>query len=127
MKQQTPKGLIALVMLLLAGSVAGMLWMSRPTEPKQMAVLSVDGTVLQEIDLGAVTQGYTFLVEEVPGETNLVEVKPGAIGVVEANCPDALCVGQGFSQGTGKPIVCLPHRMVIDFRENEGTLDGYTG
>ena len=38
----------------------------------------------------------------------------GAISVTEADCPDGICVRQGKLTTAGVPIVCMPHRLVIE-------------
>lgn len=121
------KFLLVLLISMVLASVLGILWMAQDKPPSLFATLTIGGVVLERIDLSNVTTPYEFWVEEVEGQKNLISVKVGEIGVAEANCPDGLCIAQGFSSGTGRPIVCLPHRLVIDFSENEGTLDGYTG
>jgi len=42
-----------------------------------------------------------------------LEVKAGRIRVVESDCPDRLCMGQGWISGAGRTIVCLPHRIIV--------------
>ena len=83
-----------------------------------------DGQLLESISLGQVQDSYTIEITGDFGYTNRIEVQPGKIGVIWANCPDRLCVHQGFADTTTIPIVCLPNRLVIHLRpENEGTTD----
>ncbi len=122
-----PLGLMILAGVLFVGSVAGILWGSQTGTPKSLAVISVDGTHWETISLHQVTAPYTIELEPAPGQYNEILVAPGEISMAQANCPDGLCVAQGVSTGVGQPIVCLPHRVVINFRENEDSLDAYTG
>ena len=55
-----------------------------------------DGTVLQEIDLSRVREPYSFEVEAPDGGVNRIEVEPGRIRVADADCPDRICVSQGW-------------------------------
>ena len=82
-----------------------------------------DGVVLQRIELDRVTEAYTFSVDCPEGGTNVVEVRPGGIRVREADCPDRVCVGQGWLTDSAIPIVCLPHRLVIQLA-GEAAADG---
>ncbi|MCR5826081.1 MAG: NusG domain II-containing protein [Oscillospiraceae bacterium] len=82
-----------------------------------------DGVVLREIDLSAVREAYSFVVTWPDGGSNTVLVEPGRICVAEADCPDGLCVRQGWLSDRGAPLVCLPHRLVIRLK-GEGALDG---
>ena len=45
--------------------------------------------------------------------SNTIQVEPGRIRVLEADCPDQVCVRQGWISDEVTPIVCLPHRLVI--------------
>ena len=77
-----------------------------------VAVVSVDGEVLERIDLSKVRKTYDIEVTT-PYGNNTVHVEPGAISVTEADCPDHICVYQGKLTGSGIPIICMPHRLVI--------------
>ena len=72
-----------------------------------------DGTVIKEIDLSKVTREYSFTVEWKDGGYNVVRVVPGRICVYEADCPDQICVNQGWLTDQAAPIVCMPHRLII--------------
>ncbi len=76
-----------------------------------------DGEVIREIDLSRVREPYSFVVEDGNGGANRVSVEPGRICVSEANCPDGICVSQGWLSDQETPIVCLPHRLIIKIRD----------
>ena len=84
------------------------------------------GELLETIRLDTVTDEYIF---EVPGEggaSNTVCVRPGSIAIISANCPDQICVHQGFISTSLLPITCLPNRLVIRVREAATCLDDTT-
>lgn len=81
-----------------------------------IAEIYQEGILLTSIPLEEVQEPYTFIVTGEQGGENRVEVRPGSIGVVWADCPDRLCVSQGFIDDAGLPIVCLPNRLVIRLR-----------
>ncbi len=84
------------------------------------------GELLETIRLDTVTDEYIF---EVPGEggaSNTVCVRPGSIAIISANCPDQICVHQGFISTSLLPITCLPNRLVIRVREEAVCLDDTT-
>ena len=79
----------------------------------------------------------TFIIEGASGCVNEVEVRPGCIAIISADCPDKLCVHQGFISDSRLPITCLPNRLVIRLRpvsdsaasdsmESIGALDAVT-
>ena len=74
-----------------------------------VAVISVDGEELERVDLSKVRK-------EISTEygNNTVHIEPGAISVIAADCPDHVCVYQGKLTGSGIPIICMPHRLVIE-------------
>ena len=47
--------------------------------------------------------------------------------MIEADCPDRLCVKQKAICKNGETIVCLPHKVVVEIRsQEENLLDGQT-
>jgi len=80
-----------------------------------------DGEVVREIDLSQVTERYTFTLTASDGGTNTVEVQPGRIRVLDADCPDRICVEHGWLTDQAAPIVCMPHRLIIQLKEAPGT------
>lgn len=77
------------------------------------------GELLTSIDLSAVSQPYTFTVTGENGCTNEIEVRPDEVGIISADCPDKLCVHQGFISDSRLPITCLPNRLVIQLRPTD--------
>ena len=86
-----------------------------------VAVVSVDGEVLERIDLSKVRKPYDIDISTEYGH-NTVHVEKGAISVSEADCPDKVCMYQGRLTGSGIPIICMPHRLVIEIEG--GDIDG---
>ena len=79
-----------------------------------------DGVVLREIDLSRVTEAYSFVVTWQDGGSNTVLVEPGRVCVSEADCPDQICVRQGWLTDQAQPVVCLPHRLMLRVRDAAG-------
>lgn len=53
------------------------------------------------------------------GDTNVCEIKDGKAHMLEADCPDQLCVMQGDIDGHGGMIICLPNRVIIEGESGE--------
>lgn len=109
--------------LLLAGVlmifvVCSLFAILRPTgNPKNyVADIYQNGSLLQSIPLEEVTAPYHITVSGDNGCINEIEIRPGCIGIISANCPDKLCVHQGFISNSRLPITCLPNRVVIVLR-----------
>ena len=91
-----------------------------------IARILVDGEELRAIDL-ADAAAETFEVVSEDGYRNVVAVERGRIRVTEANCPDQVCVRQGWISDSATPIVCLPHGLVIELAGVEDGPDGAAG
>ena len=114
--------LLAAVLLLLGGALALFLWLTR--QAGGTVAVQIDGKVLMELPLSEDTQ----IVLGEGEHTNTLVIAGGAARVVEASCPDRICVGRGAVQYAGESIVCLPHRLVITIEGGaSGSLDGATG
>ncbi|MGI5935437.1 MAG: NusG domain II-containing protein [Oscillospiraceae bacterium] len=111
MDEKTKKWIILFGALFIAGCGAFLLLKSLGTGGA-IAKIYVDGELIESIDLNAVVLPYEFTVES-PRGYNKVLVEHGRISVIEADCPDHLCIKQGAIETDAIPIVCLPHRLVI--------------
>lgn len=113
---------ILLIAALLALSLAGVLLSMRGAGGR--AAVYQDGELLRTIDLTSAAP-YAFTVEG-PAGTNTVEVERGRVRVSRADCPDQVCVHQGWISTGAAPIVCLPNKLVIQV-EGGGSVDGVSG
>jgi len=62
-----------------------------------------------------------------PEGRNLVVVASGRVSISEADCPDKVCVRQGWISLTGESIVCLPHKLVVTIEGSDTVLDAVSG
>ena len=94
----------ALLALLLAGSAAFLLL--RPKGEGQVARVTLNGKVVEEIDLSRVEQPYTLTLEGPGGFSNTITVEQGRICVSKAGLsrPDLRAI-RGISP-TGRPPLC---------------------
>lgn len=103
--------LIFILVLLVCTAVTVMLYTGAPEA--SVAEIYQDGQLIKTIDLNQVKEPYSFVIEDESGGSNTVLVEPGRICISEADCPDQICVHQGWLKDSAAPIVCLPHRLVI--------------
>lgn len=116
------------LMLIAALALAGLLLLL-PLKLNQragsVAVVRVDGEVVARLPLA---EDAECPVETGGVVSNIVRVGGGAVRVIEANCPDQLCVRKGAARYAGDGIVCLPNRVVVEIvGEDELDLDAVTG
>lgn len=89
-----------------------------------VAQIVQDGTVIREIDLSQVKEEFRFVLPSPHGGSNTVLVQPGRICIEEADCPDQICVMQGWLSDQAMPLVCLPHGLIITIKAStDGTAD----
>lgn len=79
------------------------------------AVVQVNGSVYKEIPLSEHHGTDTFTIQTADGY-NTVVVKDQKIGIIEADCPDKICISEGFISKPGATAVCLPHKVLIEVR-----------
>ena len=120
MQKKTLKNDILLIsaLLLLALAAWGVLRLTR--DAGNEAVVTVDGQIVLTVPL---SREVTLTVGEDLGFRNVVEVSGGRVRVSDADCPDRLCVRQGWIRYSGESIVCLPHKLVVTVRGSEHDLD----
>lgn len=120
MKQKTLKNDIVLILalLLLALLAWGVLRVTK--KPGGEAVVTVDGVLVATLPLSIEAR---LPVGAERGFLNVVEVADGRVRVLEADCPDRLCVRQGWIRYDGESIVCLPHKLVVSIRGGGQDLD----
>lgn len=120
--------LLAAIILLLAAAGLAAWWWQRG-ESEVIATIYVNDEVYASYDLSAITDTETFTIGE-PGAQNTISVSPEGIAVIDADCPDQVCVHQGTRSHGPTPIVCLPHHLSIRFSEknpDDDSLDAVAG
>ncbi len=107
--------LTVLLILLCLFSLAALL---KPAEKEASYTADIyqNGILIMSIPLNEDTETRLFTITGENGCVNEVEVRPGSIGIRSADCPDKLCVRQGFISDSRLPITCLPNRLVIQLR-----------
>lgn len=104
------KDLLFIAAILLAASLAFFFFRPQPSESLSRAEISVDGKTVMELDL---SEDQVLTVDGAGGGYNRIQVRDGAVSVLEASCPDKVCVHTGTVRYPGETIVCLPNRMIV--------------
>ncbi|MCM1118130.1 MAG: NusG domain II-containing protein [bacterium] len=118
------------ILIILTGSVLA-LFLARSgaaaeTNAPYTAYIYQNGHLTQTIPLSQIQQTYTFTVETAAGGSNTVEISPDGVAVTQADCPDQICVQQGRITNSLLPITCLPHRLVIELKQENASADALT-
>ncbi len=92
---------------ILAVALAGLLLVFLLRENGARVVVKVDGETIGEYFLSVDgTYGLN-------GGTNTLCIENGTACLIDANCPDHLCVKQGRVSKTGQTITCLPNKLTV--------------
>ncbi len=110
------KILIAVAIIILVSACLSVLILRR--SDKQKVEIVQDGTVLYSFDLKS-TEDRDIRISAPDGGYNLVQIHNGTICISEADCPDQTCVNMGVLKSDYLPIVCLPHKLIVRFAEDE--------
>lgn len=105
-------GFIIIISALFAASVGLALLLPR-IKHGTTANIYRGGECIYSVDLSLVSKSYTVDFDDGKGHVNTVEIAPGRIRVLEANCPDGVCVNTGWTDSPAKPIICLPAKLII--------------
>lgn len=53
--------------------------------------------------------------------TNILQIKNGKADMIEASCPDKLCVNQKAVSMNRESIICLPNKVVVEVSSSEAS------
>ena len=74
----------------------------------------------------ALSEDRTVRIEGAAGY-NLLVIENGEAWIMEADCPNRLCVQTGRIRYGGQSIVCLPHRLAVRIAGGASGLDAVIG
>ena len=79
---------------------------------------------------GEITETYPLAEDNViniNNGTNVLEIKNGAVRMIEADCPDQICVNHKAISEVNESIVCLPNKIVVEIvGQDESLIDAVT-
>jgi hypothetical protein len=105
--------LIGIVIML---GIAIIIFMNATKSEGSKVVITIDGIVYDTLELEENTS-YTIKGEN--GEWNTLEIKDGYANMLDASCPDKLCVSQKDIHFNHETIVCLPNKVVLEVVDGE--------
>lgn len=78
--------------------------------------ISVNGKPYAEYSL---KEDRELLIDEGFGR-NLIRISEGYVQIIDADCPDGLCVKAGSINHNMEQLICLPNRLVVSVLGSEG-------
>ena len=123
-KKATPKrgDLYLIVGCLLAALICCGLWLGLRRDGAAV-VVEQDG---KETARYALDENRTVRIKG-QGGYNLLVIEGGEAWLLEADCPNLLCVKTGKIRYAGQSIVCLPHKVAVRIVGGASALDAVTG
>lgn len=97
--------ILILCVILIAGILLIIFAIARD-ETAHEVIIQVDGEVYETLSL---TEDQVLQIND----TNTFEIAEGQGRMVQADCPDQLCIHQSPIDRNQQSIVCLPNRVVI--------------
>ncbi|MCI9074886.1 MAG: NusG domain II-containing protein [Dorea sp.] len=76
------------------------------------------GEVIVKVN-GELTGTYSLNEDqevEINQGSNILEIKNGRADMLEADCPDQLCVHQKAVSASNENIICLPNKVIVEIR-----------
>lgn len=74
------------------------------------------GSVIVKVN-GEITGTYDLNEDQmvsINDGSNTLEIKNGRADMIEADCPDLLCVHQKPVSASGENIICLPNKVIVE-------------
>ena len=99
--------LIVVIIFLCLGVVA---FQKLTQKEGSRVVITVNGEVYDTLEL----QEDTVYTVKIKDSYNTFQIKDGYVDMIDASCPDQLCVRQADIHYNHETIVCLPNRVVIE-------------
>lgn len=116
--------IIAFFVCLAAGLGAFFMISKKDNYNEKYAVIYVKGELYKKVILTENMKKESFDIKTDLGE-NIVEVEKGGVRIIDSDCPDKICVKDGFKDKPGDVLVCLPHKVVIEIKgEKNSDIDG---
>lgn len=89
---------------------------------KKYVSIQINGEEIKTIEFSDDIIGETYVLETEFGR-NVLQFGDEEVRIIEASCPDQLCVKQGKIGKVGQLLVCLPNRLVVEIKANDAIND----
>ena len=86
-----------------------------------------NGELIKEINLDKITEPIEFNITNDNEHINTVRAENGRICMISADCPDKICVNQGWIDNGVIPIVCLPNKVTVEIIGTTDDVDSTAG
>ena len=105
--------LVAVVVILCLGFLA---FQRFTQEEGSKVIITIDG---EEYDSLKLQEDTVYTIKGKDGSYNTFEIKDGYADMIDASCPDKLCVKHADIHYNHETIVCLPNKVVLEVVDGE--------
>lgn len=110
--------LIVVILLIISFTPFFMVHNSKKEGNQVIAIVKVNNRQVKKLSLDH-DQKWQYQRD---GKINILKVKNHKIRAIDANCKDQVCVKEGWKSKSGDTIVCLPHKFLVELK-NENQID----
>ena len=107
--------LVLIGALLLLCGIGAIFFFTHTDKEMRHAVITQDNVQLYDIPLTGHTGTEDIRISDAHGE-NIIRIEGETICVIDADCPDLVCVKTGKAEKKGDVIACLPHKLLIEVK-----------
>lgn len=111
--------IIVLVVAIALGSLGVLAIKPRGGYSSKYVEISSENKLYKKIYLNSSTN-ERFTVKNKFGE-NEIEISNGSVRILDADCPDKICVKDGAIREPGQILVCLPNKVVVEIKGDSKT------
>ena len=112
--------LLLLIVVVVAAAICALRFWLGAKHPGYVTV-RIDGEVVASYDLSEDQE------VELNGGTNTMRIEDGTVKMIQADCPDKLCMKQKAISKNRENIICLPNNIVLQIaNQDESELDAVT-
>lgn len=104
--------ILIIAILILAGGIFSFWRISNSNTENLVVRIYVEDSLYYTHPLTADLE-KTLTIETDFGK-NIVNIKDGVVDMIEADCPDQVCVDSHAISNAGESLVCLPHQVFVD-------------
>lgn len=79
------------------------------------AEITISGKLYKTIPLSK-HKGEETIELKTKNGVNIIKIKDNKIGIIEADCPDKVCMNPEYIEKAGESLVCLPHKVMIEIK-----------
>ena len=107
---------VVLIIVLAAAAVGILIGNRLETQSGDTLIVRVHGAVAQTYSL---RQNDSGTITGAGGIQLSFSIEQGHVSVIEANCPDKLCMSHRPISKNGESIICLPAGVILEIQSSE--------